>query len=170
MIRVELSRCTGCRRCEAACAFFHTGRINPELARIRVTNLYESGVDGPIVCQQCRERYCLACPESALSLGPQGEVICSPTSCTLCGSCEKACPIGAVTIFRGFVYVCDLCGGDPKCVAACTEKALVYERGIRPSLREFRRETRGMNPQEKRRHALIRWAESLRKDWLDRNG
>ena len=44
MIRVDLSRCTGCRRCEAACAFFHTGRINPELARLKVIHLYETGV------------------------------------------------------------------------------------------------------------------------------
>jgi len=56
MIRVDLSRCTGCRRCEAACAFFHTGRINPELARLKVVHLYETGIDGPVVCQQCEER------------------------------------------------------------------------------------------------------------------
>ena len=67
MIQVDLYKCTGCRRCEAACAFFHTGRINPSLARIKVTLLYESGLDGPVVCQQCQERYCLKCPEEALT-------------------------------------------------------------------------------------------------------
>jgi len=165
MIRVDLSRCTGCRRCEAACAFFHTGRINPELARIKVTHLYESGVDGPVVCQQCEERFCLACPDDALSLGDYGEVVVSPTVCTLCGACEKSCPIGAVTLFRGFVYVCDLCGGDPKCVRACTEGAIAWERGKPPSLAETEIQTRGMNPQEKRQHYLSRRGEELRKRW-----
>jgi Fe-S-cluster-containing hydrogenase component 2 len=170
MIRVDLSRCTGCRRCEAACAFFHTGRINPELARLKVIHLYETGVDGPVVCQQCEERYCMICPEDALSLGGDGEVICSPTVCTLCGACEKACPIGAVSQFEGFVYICDLCGGDPKCVKACTEQALEFVAGERPSFREMRKATRGMNPQEKRHFYLSRLGERLRERWEERGG
>ncbi|MGB2906623.1 MAG: 4Fe-4S dicluster domain-containing protein [Candidatus Aminicenantaceae bacterium] len=169
MIRVALSRCTGCRRCEAACAFFHTGRINPELARLRVVHLYEIGVDGPVVCQQCEERYCMACPEDALSLGDNGEVICSPTACTLCGACEKACPIGAVTQFQGFVYICDLCGGDPKCVKACTEGAIVFEEGERPSFEKIRKLTRGMNPQERRHSYLSRLGRNLREEWETRS-
>ncbi len=168
MIRIDLSRCTGCRRCEAACTFYHTGRINPEMARLKVVHLYESGVDGPVVCQQCRERYCMVCPENALTLGAHGEVICSPTLCTLCGICEKACPIGAVTQFRDFVYVCDLCGGDPKCVKACTEKAIVFKPGEPPSFQEIRRETRGMNPQEKRHHYIDRLGKKLRQSWEKR--
>jgi carbon-monoxide dehydrogenase iron sulfur subunit len=168
MIQVDLSRCTGCRRCEAACAFYHTGRINPEMARLRVVHLYELGVDGPVVCQQCRERYCMVCPEKALTLGDQGQVICSPTLCTLCGICEKACPIGAITQFQGFVYVCDLCGGDPKCVKACTEKAIVLKPGEPPSFKEIRRESRGENPQERRNHYLTRLGKRLRQSWENR--
>jgi carbon-monoxide dehydrogenase iron sulfur subunit len=169
MIRVDLSRCTGCRRCEAACAFFHTGRINPELARLKVVHLYETGVDGPVVCQQCEERYCMVCPEDALSLGARGEVVCSPTLCTLCGACEKACPIGAVTQFQGFVYICDLCGGDPKCVKACTEKALKFDEGPSPSFEEIRPKTRSLNPQERRFFYLSLLGEKLRKKWESRS-
>lgn len=171
MIQVDLSKCTGCRRCEAACAFFHTGRINPLLARIKVTHLYESGIDGPVVCQQCRERYCLKCPEKALSLGPQGEVICSPTVCNLCGVCEKACPIGAIEIFSGFVYVCDLCGGDPKCIPACTEGALsvVSEDKDRLSLAAVKKETQGLTPVQKREYALCKQGRKLRESWEDRD-
>lgn len=169
MIRADISRCTGCRRCEAACAFFHTGRINPEMARLNVLHLYEIGVDGPVVCQQCDERYCMVCLEDALSLGDHGEVVCSPTLCTLCGACEKACPIGAVTQFQGFVYLCDLCGGDPKCVKACTEQAIVFEEGERPSFKELRKATRGMNPQERRHLYLGRLGEKLRETWEARS-
>ncbi len=152
MIRVDISRCTGCRRCEAACAFFHTGRINPEMARLNVLHLYEIGVDGPVVCQQCDERYCMVCLEDALSLGDHGEVVCSPTLCTLCGACEKACPIGAVTQFQGFVYLCDL-----------------FEEGERPSFKELRKATRGMNPPERRHLYLGRLGEKLRETWEARS-
>jgi Fe-S-cluster-containing hydrogenase component 2 len=166
MIQVDLSKCTGCRRCEAACAFFHTGRINPMLARIKVIHLYDNGIDGPVVCRQCQERYCLKCPEKALSLGSQGEVICSPTVCNLCGVCEKACPIGAIEIFSDFVYICDLCGGDPKCIPACTEGALRYVPEAQGgSLAEVRKETQGQTPVQKRESWLRKSGRKLRENW-----
>lgn len=171
MIQVDLSKCTGCRRCEAACAFFHSGRINPLLSRIKVTHLYEIGIDGPVLCQGCKERFCLKCPENALTLGPQGEVICSPTVCNLCGVCEKACPIGAIEIFGDFVFVCDLCGGDPKCLAACTEGALRFEpqERDRTSLAEIKQETQGQSPVQKREFFLRRQGRKLRENWEKRN-
>ena len=156
MIRVDPNKCTGCQRCETACSFVHTGRINNHLARIKVLNLYASGLDSPVVCVQCKERYCMICPEDALSLGKQGQIIVSPTLCTSCGLCEKACPIGALEIFNTFVYVCDLCGGKPKCTDACTEGAIAFEpEGIDLlSLEGFKKETAKMNPSEKRHFYL----------------
>jgi carbon-monoxide dehydrogenase iron sulfur subunit len=152
VIRVELSKCTGCQRCETACSFVHTGRINNHLARIKVLNLYESGLDSPVVCIQCKERYCMNCPEGALRLGKRGQVIVSPTLCTSCGVCEKACPIGALEIFDKIVYVCDLCGGKPKCVEACTEGAITFEpENIdQISLGNIKKDTEKMNPSQKR--------------------
>jgi carbon-monoxide dehydrogenase iron sulfur subunit len=142
MIVVDLARCTGCRRCETACAFFHTGRINPALARIKVLNLYESGVDAPVVCVQCRERYCLRCSESAITVKPQGQVVVSPT-------------------------LCNLCGGRPKCIEACTEGAIVPAPDVSGivSLEDVRAKTRFMTPALKRQFYVQRAGQELRKAW-----
>jgi anaerobic carbon-monoxide dehydrogenase iron sulfur subunit len=129
MIRIDVGRCTGCRCCEAACAFHHTGSGGRLLSRIRVINLYELGVDAPVVCQQCAERYCLACPDEALTLGPLGQVVVSPTLCSECGACSRSCPIGAIESVQGIAYVCDLCGGQPRCVDACTQGAIAFAAG-----------------------------------------
>lgn len=169
MISVDLSKCTGCRRCEAACSFFHTGRVSNRLARIRVLNIYEIGVDAPIVCGQCEERYCIeSCPEAALDIGAHGEVFYSATRCDLCGVCEKSCPIGAVEIFNDLVYVCDLCGGDPKCVPACSENAITWNRENQPSVSlEFHRKgARRRNASERRFDHAMRQATKLREEWF----
>ncbi|MCP4898356.1 MAG: 4Fe-4S dicluster domain-containing protein [bacterium] len=169
MIAVDLSKCTGCRRCEASCAFFHTGRVSNRLARIRVLNIYEIGVDAPIVCGQCKERYCVeSCPDTALTVGPLGQVYHSATRCNLCGVCEKSCPIGAIEVFNDYVYVCDLCGGDPKCVPACSEEAITWQREDQPaiSLEVFKKSSRKLNPSERRLAHAMRQAAALRKEWF----
>ena len=166
-IRVDIGKCTGCRRCETACAFFHTGRINNRLARIKALNQYETGIDGAIACVQCEERYCLECPEDALTLGKFGQVIISPTLCTSCGICDKACPIGAIEIFQDIVYVCDLCGGKPKCVEACREGAITFEREEKEhlSLTFFNKKTAKMNPSQKRYFYVQTLGGEIRKEW-----
>ncbi len=156
MIEVDISKCTGCRCCETTCTFFHTGRVSDHLARIKVGHIYEKGIDGPAVCQLCRERYCLECPENALTIGSAGQVIVSPTNCERCGLCEQRCPIGAIELYENIVYVCDLCGGEPKCVQACTEGAIFYEpdRIETESLAAVKAKTKGLNTSQKRRHFL----------------
>ncbi len=129
MIRIDASRCTGCRCCEAACAFHHTGSGGRVLSRIRVVNLYELGVDVPVVCQQCAERFCLACPDDSLTLGALGQVVVSPTLCSECGACTRLCAIGAIEPVGGIPYICDLCGGQPRCVEACTQGAIAFQAG-----------------------------------------
>jgi carbon-monoxide dehydrogenase iron sulfur subunit len=167
VIQVDISKCTGCRRCETACTFFHTGRVNHHMARMKVLHLYEMGIDGPVVCQQCLERYCMVCPVNALTVGKLGQVVVSPTICTLCGACEKACPMGAVTKFNDIVFVCDLCGGNPRCVEACTEGALTFDpdHETHPSFTVLKTETHKMNPSEKRHHYIMKKALEVRKLW-----
>jgi carbon-monoxide dehydrogenase iron sulfur subunit len=166
LIEIDLNSCTGCKKCEVACAFFHTGRVSNRLSRIKVLNLYETGIDGPVVCLQCEEKFCLQCPVEALSSGPLGQIIASPTVCTLCGICEKSCPIGAIEIHDDIVYVCDLCGGKPRCVEACTEGALKFaEKEQGPSLERIRKETGNMSSSQKRWHYLKKLGASLRDKW-----
>ena len=170
MIYVDISKCTGCRSCESACAFFHSGKVGNCISRIKVMNLYELGIDGPVVCIQCEERYCMSCLTKALSIGPLGQVIVSPTLCTLCDACTKNCSIGAIEKFGDFIYVCDLCGGMPKCVEACTEQAITYLLGTgkHASLAELKKETRNMNLSQKRHAYIERQGLELRKRWREK--
>ncbi len=136
-----------------------------------MTNLYSSGIDGPVVCTQCKERYCLDCPENALSVGSMGQIVVSPTVCTLCQKCERNCPIGAIEIFDDIVYVCDLCGGSPKCTEACTEAAITFvpqqEKPV--SLEQIKKETKKkkLNTVERRAEYIQRSGKELVKKWRD---
>lgn len=167
VIQVDLSRCTGCRSCETACSFYRTGKISRHLSRIKVMHIYETGIDGPVSCIQCDERYCMSCPEDALQIGELGQVISSPTICTRCGACATKCPIGAIELFNDIVYVCDLCGGRPKCVEACTEGAILFKphppQGR--SLADNKERTKGMNPSEKKHEYIESLGVEIRKNW-----
>jgi Fe-S-cluster-containing hydrogenase component 2 len=136
------------------------------MARINVVNLYQIGIDGPVVCLQCKERYCLDCPSNAITLGKLGQVVISPTLCTLCGKCERNCPIGAIQIFKNIVYICDLCGGSPKCIEACTEGVLSdnYE-SKESSLADFKEKVVNLNPSEKKKEYIELLGKDVRNKW-----
>jgi anaerobic carbon-monoxide dehydrogenase iron sulfur subunit len=172
MIRIDASRCTGCRCCEAACAFHHTGSGGRLLSRIRVINLYELGVDAPVVCQQCGERYCLACPSEALTLGSLGQVVVSPTLCSQCDACARSCPIGAIETVNGIAFVCDLCGGQPRCVEACTQGAIAYNAGSggAASLAPFKPGSERLAPSHKRAIFVRALGVSVRAAWEGTRG
>ncbi|MCP4605173.1 MAG: hypothetical protein GY847_32420 [Proteobacteria bacterium] len=167
MIKVNIETCTGCRSCEVACAFYHSGKINNNASRIKLISIYEKGIDGPVVCVQCVERYCLTCPDKAIRLGSNGEITASSSLCSLCKKCRNKCPIGAIEIFNDLMYVCDLCDGSPKCVEACTEGALTFAPDDTQlvSLAGIRKETLKMSPSEKRQHYIASQGRKLRKKW-----
>jgi carbon-monoxide dehydrogenase iron sulfur subunit len=129
---VDPSKCTGCRACELACSFTHEGAFVPELSRIRVVRLVDRGVNVPIVCVHCARPPCVdACPTGAAHIDAELAVVrIDEDDCTGCGECIKACPFGAVdlNVDTGTAFVCDLCGGDPACVANCIHGALTLGR------------------------------------------
>lgn len=148
-IAVDYSRCTGCRTCEAVCAaanhpLFEEGRFksevgNPVMANIRVHS-FNPDASVPVVCARCDDTPCVnACPvdpdpvtgRRALFQDPEsGEITNDPDRCIGCGSCVTACAESGVGILAPNpetnypMRMCNLCGGDPRCVANCPYEAL----------------------------------------------
>ena len=137
-----------------------------------MVKIEEQGIDYPVVCRQCEERYCTRCPESAIEVGPLGQVIVSATLCNGCGVCVQLCPIGAIEFFEETPYVCDLCGGTPKCVAQCNLGAIEYlpEGAARPSLKRFKEGAKGLTPDQKRSAYVRDRTKKLRESWTKGEG
>jgi len=116
--------CSGCRRCEISCSLYHEGKIWPEASRIRIFMLVP-GIEIPHLCFQCEDYPCVeACPEGALSVIDQtGAVDVDVETCTACGLCITACPGNVPHLHPdgSSIVICDLCGGEPRCVSACQE-------------------------------------------------
>lgn len=76
----EMPMCNGCRTCEMACSFKHSGEFNPSMSAIKVSDKGEgrgfsislaevSGGDN-FVCVACRE-----CTQYCPAAGDLGEII-----------------------------------------------------------------------------------------------
>ena len=78
------------------------------------------------------------------------------------------CPIGAIELYEEIPLVCDLCGGDPRCVKACTLDAIHYEADVSGavSLKEFKKSSRRLGPEEKRLRYAMRLCQGLRDSWV----
>jgi len=120
----ELSRCSGCRKCEIACSLFHENRIWPDASMIRVFMLVP-GLEFPHFCAQCEDYPCVkSCPVDALSISKRtGAVLVDKKTCIACGKCIDACPgrIPHMHPREKHVVICDLCHGNPQCVKVCQE-------------------------------------------------
>ncbi len=118
-ILLRQTRCDMCGQCVTACAESHQG-----------IPLMALGGGAVQVCRQCGIARCVeACPEGALSRdGRTGAVLVDESLCRGCGACAESCSFGGIAL-KGDpprALVCDLCGGRPRCVEACPQKALEY--------------------------------------------
>ncbi|NIM95342.1 MAG: 4Fe-4S dicluster domain-containing protein [Anaerolineales bacterium] len=128
-IKPEL--CTDCKACELACSFKKEGIYSPALSRIHVIQIYEYGVNVPIVCSNCDQAPCIdSCPSGAIGrLEEGGVVVIDEGLCSACGDCVEVCPYGAVhmPLELEVALMCDLCGGEPFCVESCLYGALKFD-------------------------------------------
>jgi len=128
---IDVSKCTACHACELACSFVKEGYFSPTLSRIRVLQVHEAGMNVPIVCVNCANAPCIAaCPVGAIYRDRTVPVVrIREEDCIGCGDCIRACPFGAVDRpgDKDVAIMCDLCGGQPACVASCVYGALRFE-------------------------------------------
>jgi formate dehydrogenase iron-sulfur subunit len=119
-VLVDLTRCIGCRSCEAACnkeqnlpapdkpfddksvfdETFHGGtqKRRPDEKAYTVVNRYDTESDGKAVyrkvqCNHCSEPACLSsCFVNAYTKTPEGAVVYNSKVCVGCRNCMIACP------------------------------------------------------------------------------
>lgn len=138
--------CVCCKRCEVACKTFHSASRDAVKALTAEYPLPQSRVrvegDGhlsvAVNCRHCADPKCIeGCISGAMSKNPATGVVTSdPAKCVGCRTCVSLCPFGCVHIedagAKSIAFKCDLCGdgrgepGEPSCVAACPNRALVY--------------------------------------------
>lgn len=148
-IVADYDRCTGCRTCETICSAYKTdvtvdknphGPGNCDQSNIRVWR-FMPPVDVPVTCYLCHDTPCVAsCPVSVSAEtgrkalyrdDTSGTIVCDLNRCIGCQSCAETCK----TERAGVIFpdsegsptgMCNLCGGQPQCVAWCPYEALSY--------------------------------------------
>jgi carbon-monoxide dehydrogenase iron sulfur subunit len=123
-------RCVGCRICQQWCSLQHGGAMNPALSRIIVRRDHRRCLNTIAACDQCADAPCIAaCPADALRRDPvTGGLSLDAAACIGCRLCLEACPRGVIRMdgASDTPLVCDLCGGDPRCVSHCPEGAVQF--------------------------------------------
>ena len=119
-------RCTGCGKCEVACAMTWFKTEDRELSRIRISEPLSADDHYRItVCTQMGN--CIdVCPVLALKRAKNGVVQLNKKLCVGCLSCVGFCPKQAMFYHADHVepFKCVSCG---KCVEACPEDALYLQ-------------------------------------------
>ena len=130
------NQCTECNVCEIACSLVHSpdGEVNPALSRIRIehapTKPSRVNSDGlgfiAEICHHCGNPPPCAdvCPTEAFYYDPQTmAAVIDQDDCIQCMECVPGCPFDVVFVApSGELLKCDLCGGDPVCVKACSAR------------------------------------------------
>jgi benzoyl-CoA reductase subunit BamC len=128
-IKIDISKCNGCRACEMICSAFHAtpkySSNNPERSRIRMVRDPLKDIYLPIYAGPYASAECMGRDVYKLDDGKEYEE---------CGFCRVACP--SRDIFHepdsGLPIKCDMCEEDPPlkeplCVKWCLNDALIYE-------------------------------------------
>jgi len=148
-ILVDVTKCTGCEQCVAACVEANAG--DPRRADLdRLTSrdglsaerraTVSRVADGRFArksCMHCLEPSCVsACLVGGITKDPDGPVIYDPAKCIGCRYCMLACPFHVPRYewdeTAPLMVKCDMCaervddGRDPACVAACPAGALTF--------------------------------------------
>ena len=158
----DITRCIGCRQCEAACNTVNElppparpfedlsvleSRRRTDAGTFTVVNRFD-GDGGPVFvknqCNHCNEPACASvCFVKALKKMPTGAVVYDASLCVGCRYCMIACPFNIPTYeynepLTPRVRKCTLCqprlekGQLPGCVVSCPREALTF--GPRESL------------------------------------
>lgn len=125
-IKVDISKCTGCRACEMACSAYHAtprySSINPARARIRVVTSERKDEYVPIRSADYTPAEC----------NGRHAYIIDGKEYSKCSFCGASCP-SRDYFFEpdsGLPLKCDMCESVPQiipmCVQACGEEALTY--------------------------------------------
>lgn len=129
-VQFHAARCDGCGDCMRACAQAKSGTADLAQARIRILPDTAAGKFELALCRQCADPICVMnCPSGALAKnGESGVVEWTDSKCVNCLLCTAGCAYAGIVYEAdvGHVTKCDQCGGDPACVKACSQGALVY--------------------------------------------
>ncbi len=143
LLVANYAKCTGCQRCELNCSLANEGALHPYMARVRVRESLNFGLEGPTddymhgngsygdwtyqpeTCKQCAAPKCMEiCPMEAIYVSEaNGARMVDEEKCVGCGACVKACPWGMPRVHPQRVKStkCINCGA---CVKGCPTSAL----------------------------------------------
>jgi len=148
-ILVDITKCTGCEQCVAACvkannldtqkADADRATIKDGLSANRLLSIIkiDQGRFARLSCMHCLEPSCVsACLVGGITKSPQGPVLYNPNKCIGCRYCMLACPFHVPRYEWDktipYMMKCAMCydslqqGQIPACVRTCPNEALVF--------------------------------------------